>query len=513
MPRSNKKKKSKPERQSTPDPVDIPFSVFEGAPSQMVQQAIASGARHGIQLLPGRVNQAVGDCAFEAPLFNVNDRKCFNETFPLSTDYYRRIWCADMENRLFESPLNPGYSFSDWHSGWNKMKESNVYEVDYFGDFIIPAVACGLKKIILIINANPQHMRTPISVINPSSFGVSPNSQTPVVLSYNISHYESLHPADEMDIAKSIELVQLFEEGNYTKTFRDLPTLVNLENIPKINKNGTNVFKEERNKERNEDRNEDRDEERNEERNEERDEGENEEKNKEKKNEKNKKNNKQKNELDEECIINNNSPEMTDLQKVSTERVTNTEEVKNDKRVKCDVEVNNDQEVNDDQEVKDTEQVNGAEEVNDGEEETNDKGVNDDDEDQLENEDEVNNEDKAKNKYEVKKEDEVKIQDEENEGLSTVPMIANAVDKWTYVKNGKKIKNNLSNFEPYENFNKFCVLDLLSKPVLRTNSGKTKKEKKSFSFREKNRITSLLEKQIIEPKLTNGKHQSKVKKC
>ena len=336
MPRSNKKKKSKPERQNTPDLVDIPSAVFEEAPSLMIQQAIASGARHGIQLLPGRVNQAVGDCAFEAPLFNVNDRKCFNETFPLSTDYYRRIWCADMENRLFESPLNPGYSFSDWHSGWNKMKESNVYEVDYFGDFIIPAVACGLKKIILIINANPQHMRSPIYVINPSSFGVSPNSQTPVVLSYNISHYESLHPADEMDIAKSIELVQLIEEGNYTKTFRDLPTLVNLENIPKVNKNVTNVFKEERNKERNEDRNEERNEERNkkineerkeernEERTEERNEGENEEKNKEKKNEmneeNNEENNKEKNEHEEACIIN----DPTDFQKVATERMTNT---------------------------------------------------------------------------------------------------------------------------------------------------------------------------------------------
>ena len=52
----------------------------------------------------------------------------------------------------------------------------------------------------------------------------------------------------------------------------------------------------------------------------------------------------------------------------------------------------------------------------------------------------------------------------------------------------------------------------LSKPVLRTNFGKTKEEKKSFSFREKKRITSLLEKQIIESKQTNGKHQSQVQK-
>ena len=81
---------------------------FLDGPNLTVQRAIASGYRHGIELIPGRDNPALGNCAFEAPIFNINDRSCFNEILPMSADYYRRLWIIDMENRLFESPFNPG---------------------------------------------------------------------------------------------------------------------------------------------------------------------------------------------------------------------------------------------------------------------------------------------------------------------------------------------------------------------------------------------------------------------
>ena len=234
MPRGNKKKKNKPPNTKSSPLVDIPSAVLSGGPSLMVRRAVASGARHGIKLIPGRVNPALGDCSFEAPLFNVNDRNCFEDHFPMSVDYYRRIWCTDMENRLFQSNLNPGYSFDEWHMGWERVKESRIYEVDYFGDFILPAVACGLRKTILIFNTNVQQPRSPIDVINPTTYNVSPDSQVPVVLCYNLSHYESLHPSDDIDIKKSIDLVKMLEEGRYDKTYHDLSNLVCLEDIPTI---------------------------------------------------------------------------------------------------------------------------------------------------------------------------------------------------------------------------------------------------------------------------------------
>ena len=245
MPRSGKKKRNgramtsivgQPPSPPTVFPDDIPSAVLDGSTSLMVQKAIASAARHGIQLVPGRANPAIGDCSFEAAIFNVNDRECFMENFSMSIDYYRRLWTIDMENRLFETDLNPGYSYADWHAGWARLRESKIYEVDYFGDLVIPAIACGLKKILLIFNTNTNNPRTPLSVIDPAKFGVNPSSEIPVVLAYNLSHYESLHPSTDQDIEKCVDLVISMHDGRYSFGYNDLAWLVSLQNIPHVEK-------------------------------------------------------------------------------------------------------------------------------------------------------------------------------------------------------------------------------------------------------------------------------------
>ena len=154
----------------------IPSILLSHGPSIMVQKAIASAARHGIKLKPGRPNPATGNCAFEASIYNVNDRNCFPENLTMSVDYYRRIWTTDMENRSFASPFNPGFSRAEWHEGWNKVAQSNVYEVDYFGDLVVPAIACGLRKNLLIFNTNTENPREPVSVVRPADFNVEISS-------------------------------------------------------------------------------------------------------------------------------------------------------------------------------------------------------------------------------------------------------------------------------------------------------------------------------------------------
>ena len=101
----------------------------------MVRRAIASASRHGVKLTMGRPNAALGNCAFEAAIYNINDHSCFNDRLTMSADYYRRVWCTDMENRLFNTLFNPGLTFEEWHEGWEKVKSPNVYEVDLFCDF------------------------------------------------------------------------------------------------------------------------------------------------------------------------------------------------------------------------------------------------------------------------------------------------------------------------------------------------------------------------------------------
>ena len=213
---------------SPPFQDSLPSILLDGGQSLIVKRAIASASRHGIELDPGRSNQASGNCAFKAPIFNLNDRPCFMENLSMSIDYYRRLWITDAENLLFDGPFNPGYSYSEWHAGFERLKESNIYEVDFFGDMVIPAIACGLRKELLIFNTNINLPRTPVTLISPSEFGVEPNSKIPIVLAYDLSHYESLHPIDNDAIQKSIALASLIKEGNYHFSHQDLGQLVNL---------------------------------------------------------------------------------------------------------------------------------------------------------------------------------------------------------------------------------------------------------------------------------------------
>ena len=199
---------------------------------EIIEKAKASA--HGINVIEGRPNPAKGDCAFEAPIFNVNDRLCFDEKLTESIDYYRKLWVSIGETLLYNTPFNPGYSHSDWKAGFNKIKKGQVYEVDFFGDMIIPSIACGIKKIFLIFNTNTKHPRDPITVVDPVQFGVEPTSKVPVVLAYDLVHYESIHPVSSADDMKCIELVNKVKSGKYTFTFKDLPSLVDLVNVPEI---------------------------------------------------------------------------------------------------------------------------------------------------------------------------------------------------------------------------------------------------------------------------------------
>ena len=166
----------------------------------MIERSIAK--RHGINLSPGTLNSARGNCAFEAAIFNVNDRSCFKEKFPFSHDYYRRIWVTDMKNRTLHDETWQIYSNKDWEAGWQEMKESGVYERGIFGDLMLFGISCGMKKVLLIFNTSLDSPHDPIYVIDPRKFGVEPDTQIPIVLAYNMSHYESVHPADKSDEKK-----------------------------------------------------------------------------------------------------------------------------------------------------------------------------------------------------------------------------------------------------------------------------------------------------------------------
>ena len=233
MTRSNKKKnKLKPHPNSTTNlfsgssvpPEKILLSQEQ---KLMIARARASAKGHGINLVAGTPTSADGNCAFKAVISNINDRACFEEKLLFSTDYYRRIWVTDIKNRTLNENTWKILPDKEWEAGWQEMMISGVYERGIFGDLMLFGISCGTKKILLIFNTNSNTPHDPIYVCDPRKFGVEPDTDIPIVLAYNMVHYESLKPESIADIAKTRDLAAQYLGGNYTFGNKDLQLLFN----------------------------------------------------------------------------------------------------------------------------------------------------------------------------------------------------------------------------------------------------------------------------------------------
>ena len=245
MPRSNKKKTSLnkpstshpflepppktiyPNTRSSPSSDTAVQKLLGREKSLMIARAISSAHKHGIQLKLGSANPGLGDCAFEAVVQNNNDRPCFEEKFKMSIDYYRRIWVTDMANRTVNSPWNT-LGQQPWLEGWQEMLVPGTYERGIFGDLMLPGIACGIRKILLIFNTNLDSPHDPIYVVDPRQFNINPDTEVPIVLAYNMSHYESMNPCTEADNQLTAILVKEYSEGRYRYGRKDMPFFLDI---------------------------------------------------------------------------------------------------------------------------------------------------------------------------------------------------------------------------------------------------------------------------------------------
>ena len=194
--------------------------------SVIVTRAIQSAQKHGINLVQGTLNQGNGNCAFDSIISNINDRKCFPEKLELSSTDYRQIWITEFEMDSHKYPnLGAGYSSKEIQDRWNKLKQSGVYEVEFFGDLVLHAIAKGCRKNILIFNTSLE-AEDPIYVIQAEEFGGIADIDIPVVVAYNQVHYESMHPITQEDIEKTKLLMNSYIAGTYEYTKQDIPFLI-----------------------------------------------------------------------------------------------------------------------------------------------------------------------------------------------------------------------------------------------------------------------------------------------
>ena len=133
-----------------------------------------------------------------------------------------------MANRTMYTDYNT-LTKEEWLAGWNEMQNPGTYERGIFGDLMLPGIACGTRKYLLIFNTNLDTPHDPIYVVDPTNFNVVPDTEIPVVLAYNMSHYESLEPCTDVDVKMSTDLVKQYIQGRYRYKKQDMPYLISNE--------------------------------------------------------------------------------------------------------------------------------------------------------------------------------------------------------------------------------------------------------------------------------------------
>ena len=201
---------------------------------RIFERSIENAKKHKIRLNPGTENDGHGNCSYESVILNIKDRDCFKEKLPMSPSFYRRIWNTDLMNKILDKriPWNPGLTSAEIQEGFQELMDSGVYERNFFGDMMMAGIACGARKIILIFNTHEMTPHDPISVIDPTQYGGSYDTEIPVVLAYDLVHYESLEPVDMQDIQETVKLIKSYTSNpsrymqEYGFTRRDMLYLV-----------------------------------------------------------------------------------------------------------------------------------------------------------------------------------------------------------------------------------------------------------------------------------------------
>ena len=197
---------------------------------EIVARAIRSASRHNIQLMQGRRNPGLGNCSIESTIYNIEDRREFtsDQKVKLHPKEARQVWLTELQTAIESNypdviPTNiPNFNVNKL---WDKLKEDNVYEIDLLGDLMMNAISRGSKKRILIFNTSPD-AADPIYVLQPETFGVDRETDIPIILAYNQSHYESLHPRSLEDVQKTQQLVKEYLEGSYPYSKKDIDELI-----------------------------------------------------------------------------------------------------------------------------------------------------------------------------------------------------------------------------------------------------------------------------------------------
>ena len=199
-----------------------------GSSSIICDRAIRSAYRHNfINLRPGPKNQAKGNCSVESSISNINGRAEIEPKVELAPDVAKQVWVTEIQEYIekHKPELIPDHLKTVSADSWNRLKHENEWDVDFFGEFVVPAIARGTKKQLLIFFTRVESP-VPVIVVTPEEYGVEHDSDIPVILAYDGSHYEGMIPCQPSDVEKTKNLVREVLDQTYPYQKSDIPRLI-----------------------------------------------------------------------------------------------------------------------------------------------------------------------------------------------------------------------------------------------------------------------------------------------
>ena len=131
--------------------------------NKLLKRAISNAFRHDLNLRPGHLNNADGNCLWEALIYNILYRTCFKRKIKENHKQLRKISLdkAQIDAQDNKLPFIPEHTSQ---ADWDHIRQDKIYETD-LGDICIVAASRAIKRDIMVFNTNKNYAMAPITLI------------------------------------------------------------------------------------------------------------------------------------------------------------------------------------------------------------------------------------------------------------------------------------------------------------------------------------------------------------
>ena len=127
--------------------------------NELLKRAISNAFRHDLNVRPGHLNNADGNCLWEALIYNILYRPCIKRKTKENHKQLRKrsLEKAQIDAQNKKLPFIPAHTTQ---ADWDHIKKDKIYETE-LGDICIVAAARALNRDIMVFNTSKKNWTSP----------------------------------------------------------------------------------------------------------------------------------------------------------------------------------------------------------------------------------------------------------------------------------------------------------------------------------------------------------------